>query len=150
MKVENRKASYEYYIEDKLECGISLRGNEVKSIRLGAVNISDAWCQIQDKNLVVRGMFISGWSTSNTFDVDERRGRQLLAHRKEIEKLASRVAEKGVSLIPLEVYFVNGRCKVLVGICKGKKLYDKRSSLKEKQVKRDISREFKEVRRKEQ
>lgn len=138
--IENRSAYHEYFIEDTLECGISLRGNEVKSIRAGKANIKEAWCQIQNEQLVLRGMFISKWDTANAFDVDERRERVLLAHKSEIRKLSHVVAEKGLTLIPLRLYFNDGKCKVLVGVCRGKKLYDKRNSLKEKQVSRDISR----------
>lgn len=140
--IENRKARYDYFVEDTLECGISLRGNEVKSLLDGQCSIKEAWCQIQNSELVIRGMHISKWNTANTFDVDEDRERVLLAHKQEIRKLESKVSQEGITLIPLKVYFAEntGRCKVLVGICKGKKNYDKRDSLKSAQVKRDISR----------
>ena len=141
--IENRSAYHEYFVEDTLECGISLRGNEVKSIRAGKANIKESWCQVQNGQLTLRGMFISKWDTANTFDVDERRERVLLAHKREISKLSQVVAEKGLTLIPLKVYFTKGKCKVEVGVCRGKKLYDKRDSLKKKQVSRDISREMK-------
>jgi SsrA-binding protein len=144
IEIKNKKAYYDYFVEESLECGISLRGNEVKSIRDGSCSIKESWCRIQDDNLVIRGMHITKWGTSNNYDVDEDRERQLLAHRKEINKLASKAAEDGVSLIPLKVYFKDGKCKVLVGVCRGKKNYDKRSSLKEKKVKRDINRAFKD------
>lgn len=141
--IENRSARYEYFIEDTLECGISLRGNEVKSIREGRANIKEAWCSVQNGQLVLRGMFVSKWDTANVFDVDERRERVLLAHKSEIRKLSKQVSEKGMTLVPLKVYFVKGKCKVEVGVCKGKKLYDKRDSLKNRQVSRDISRGLK-------
>ena len=141
--IENRSAYHEYFIEDTLECGISLRGNEVKSIRAGKANIKEAWCGVQNGQLVLRGMFISKWDTANVFDVDERRERVLLAHKSEIMKLSKQISEKGMTLVPLKVYFVKGKCKVEVGVCKGKKLYDKRESLKERQVSRDISRGLK-------
>lgn len=144
MEVQNKKAYHDYFVEDKLECGISLRGNEVKSIRAGMCNIKEAWVRIQDGQLVIRGMHISRWSTANMFDVDEDRERILLAHKKEIAKLAEKIKLDGVTLIPLKVYFVNGKCKVEIGICKGKHNYDKRETLKNKQVKRDIERAFKE------
>lgn len=143
--IENRSAYHNYFVDDKLECGISLRGNEVKSIRSGKANIKDAWCQIQDGNLVLRGMFISRWDTANMFDVDERRERQLLAHKREILKLKQRVSEDGVTLVPLKVYFSNGKCKVEVGVCRGKHNYDKRDALREKEVNRSISRAMKDV-----
>ena len=141
--IENRSARYEYFIEDTLECGISLRGNEVKSIREGRANIKEAWCSVQNGQLVLRGMFVSKWDTANVFDVDERHERVLLAHKSEIVKLSKQVSEKGMTLVPLKVYFVKGKCKVEVGVCKGKKLYDKRDSLKNRQVSRDISRGLK-------
>jgi len=142
--IENKRASFNYFIEDTLECGISLRGNEVKSIRSGMCNIKESWITIQDGNLVMRGCHITKWETSNIFDIDERRERQLLAHKKEIVKLQNFVQESGHALIPLKLYFVNGRVKVLVGLCVGKHNYDKRESIKKKDAKRDIERALKE------
>lgn len=144
MAIENRKAYHDYFIEDTVECGIALKGNEVKSIRESACNIKGAWCQVQNGNLVLRGMHISPWRTANSFDIDEDRERQLLVHKAEIRKFESALAEKGVTLIPLKVYFIKGKAKVLVGVCKGKHNYDKRETLKKKQVERDINRELKE------
>lgn len=144
MNIENKKAYHDYFINETLECGISLRGNEVKSIRGGKANIKEAWCRVQNGNLVIRGMHISKWSTSNMFDVDEDRERVLLAHKKEIRSLDMKVMKDGITLVPLKVYFKNGKCKVLIGVCKGKKNYDKRECLKEKQVKRDIDRAVKD------
>lgn len=148
IEISNKKAYHDYFIEETLECGISLKGNEVKSIRDGKCSIKEAWVQVQKGNLVIRGMHISKWGTANTFDVDETRERQLLAHKKEIAKLSDKVIQQGITLVPLKVYFSNrGKCKVLVGVCKGKHNYDKRQSLKEKQVNRDINRALKEVNR---
>lgn len=145
VEINNKKAYHDYFVDTTLECGISLRGNEVKSIREGKCNIKEAWVQVQGRNLVIRGMHISKWGTSNVFDVDENRERQLLAHKGEIAKLADLVSQQGVTLIPLKVYFSDkGKCKVLVGVCRGKHNYDKRATLKEKQVKRDIDRALKE------
>ena len=141
--IENRKAYHNYFVDDTLECGISLRGNEVKSIISGKSNINDAWVDIVDNNLVIRNMFISKYETANAFDVDERRIRQLLAHKSEILRLKEQVAEKGITLVPLKLYFSGAKCKLLIGICRGKKLYDKRNTLKEKQVKRDMDRALK-------
>lgn len=141
--IENKKAYHDYFVDETLECGISLRGNEVKSIRAGQCSIKEAWCQVQDGNLVVRGMHIKKYDTANTYDVDEDRERQLLAHKKEISKLFGVIQTDGVTLIPLKVYFNNGKCKVLVGVCRGKHNYDKRATLKERQVKRDIDRAMK-------
>ncbi len=144
MTIENRKANYDYFIEDKIECGISLKGNEVKSIHNGMCNIKDSWCQIQNGNLVVRGMHITPWYTSNSYDIDVDREVQLLAHKKEIVKLENKLKTDGYTLIPLKIYFNDkGKCKMLVGICKGKHTYDKRNALKEKQIKRDIERSYK-------
>lgn len=142
-EIVNRKAYHNYFIDDTLECGISLRGNEVKSIINGKSNINDAWVDIVDNNLVIRNMFISKYETANLFDTDERRIRQLLAHKSEILRLKGQVAEKGITLIPLKLYFSDAKCKLLIGICRGKKLYDKRNTLKEKQVKRDMDRALK-------
>lgn len=143
--IENRKARYDYFVEDTLECGISLWGNEVKSLLDGQCSIKEAWCQIQDGKLVLRGMHICKWNTANAFDVDENRERVLLAHKRELRKLESLVTREGITLVPLKVYFAEstGKCKVLVGICKGKKNYDKRDAMKSAQVKRDISRAMK-------
>lgn len=145
MLISNKKAYHDYFVDSTLECGISLRGNEVKSIRDGKCNIKESWCTVQGKNLVIRGMYIAKWGTTNLFDVDESRERQLLAHKGEIAKLAGLVSQQGITLIPLKVYFSDkGKCKVLVGVCRGKHNYDKRATLKEKQVKRDIDRALKE------
>lgn len=144
MVIENRKARYDYFVEDELEVGIALSGNEVKSIRDGQASIKEAWVRVQNGTLVLRGMHITKWSTANDFDVDEDRERILLAHRKEINRLADRVKLDGVTLIPLRVYFTKeGNCKVLLGVCKGKHNYDKRQSLRDKQVSRDIQRGLK-------
>lgn len=142
--IENRKARYNYFIEDTIECGISLRGNEVKSIYEGMCNIKDSWVQIQNGNLVIRGMHITPWITSNSYDIDVDREVQLLAHKKEIIKLENKLKTDGYTLIPLKIYFNDkAKCKMLVGICKGKHTYDKRNALKEKQIKRDIERSYK-------
>lgn len=142
-EIQNRKAYHDYFIDETLECGISLRGNEVKSIVDGKANINEAWVTIQDGNLVIRNMFVAKYKCANTFDVDERRERQLLAHKKEIRKLVGQVSEKGVTLIPLKIYFTKSKCKVLIGVARGKHNYDKRATLREKQVKRDIDRALK-------
>lgn len=137
----NKKAYYDYFVEEELECGIVLKGNEVKSIRDCGLSIKEAWVQIQDGELVVRGMHIAKYMESNQFDVDEDREKVLLAHKSQIYNLQQKLKTDGYTLMPLKVYFKKGRVKVLVGLCKGKKLYDKRQSLKEKQMKKDIARE---------
>lgn len=142
-EIKNRKAYHDYFIEDTLECGISLRGNEVKSIVNGKANINEAWVTIQDNNLVIRNMFVSRWETANIFDVEERRERQLLAHKKEIMRLHEKILQKGMTLVPLKVYFSGSKCKLLIGVAKGKHGYDKRNTLKERQINRDIDRALK-------
>lgn len=142
-EIKNKKAYHDYFIDETIECGISLRGNEVKSIVDGKANINEAWVSIQDGNLVIRNMFVAKYEMANEFDVDERRERQLLAHKREIDKLAGQVAEKGVTIIPLKLYFVKSKCKLLIGVARGKHNYDKRNDLRAKQVKRDIDRAMK-------
>lgn len=143
VNINNKKAYHEYQILETLECGIALRGNEVKSIMAGKASIKEAWCSIQNNQLVIRGMHITPWHTANTFDVDETRERVLLAHKFEIRKLLAAKQQDGITLVPLHVTYKNGHIKVIVGICKGKKLYDKRQDLKEKQTRRDIDRQLK-------
>ena len=143
ISIENRKANHNYFILDTLECGIELFGHEVKSIREGMCNIKDSYCYIKDSQLFLTGVHISKYRTAMDFDIDENRDRRLLAHKQEIKSFSKTIIDSGITLIPLKIYDVNGRIKVLVGVCKGKKLYDKRQSLKEKQIKRDIERAIK-------
>jgi len=143
--IENRSARHEYFIEDTLECGIELRGNEVKSIREGKASIKEAWVAVENGELFIKQMHITQWKTANQYDVDEKRDKKLLAHKNEINKLGIRVKQDGYTLIPLKIYFNNrGKCKVLIGVCKGKHLYDKRQSSKEKTAKREIERAIKD------
>lgn len=142
--IENRKAKYDYFIEETLECGIELRGNEVKSIRSGKASIKEAWVSVESGELVIKQMHITPWETSNRYDVSEVRERKLLAHKAEIRKLSRAVQRDGYTLVPLKVYFSdNGKCKVLVGLCKGKKNYDKREAQKERDIKRSINEKLK-------
>lgn len=142
--IENKKAYHDYFIEETLECGIVLKGNEVKSIRCGMANIKSTYILVDKSNqLIVRGMNITKWDTSNLFDVDEKRDRILLAHKKEIKNLMQKSQADGYSLLPLKIYFVNGKCKMLIGLGKGKKAYDKRNVLKDKEIKRNIQRKIK-------
>lgn len=143
MEIVNKKAYHDYFVEDTYECGIVLRGNEIKSIRSSMVSLKEAWVQVQDGNLVLRGMNITKWETANDFDVDPLRERILLAHKSEIRKISESISADGYTVKPLKLYFVKGRCKVLVGVCKGKHNYDKREALREKQQKRDIDRALK-------
>ena len=140
----NREARHEYFIEEEYEAGIELKGTEVKSIRAGTLNLKDAWCGIKDGELIVNQMHISPYDHGNIFNVDSRRPRRLLMHRREIMRLYGKVKQDGYSLIPLSVYLKGSRVKVSVGLCKGKKLYDKRQSAAERDAKRQIDRAMKE------
>lgn len=142
--IENRQARHEYFVDDTIECGISLVGNEVKSIRAGMANLKTSWVDIQEGELYLKGMHVSAWETANKFDIDENRDRKLLVHKKEIRQLSEKIKQAGKTLVPLKVYFNDrGKCKVLVGICTGKKLYDKRQTAKEASMKRDALRGLK-------
>lgn len=142
--IENRQARHEYFVDDTIECGISLVGNEVKSIRAGMANLKTSWVDIQEGEMYLKGMHVSAWETTNKFDIDENRDRKLLVHKKEIRQLSEKIKQAGKTLVPLKVYFNDrGKCKVLVGICTGKKLYDKRQTAKEASMKRDALRGLK-------
>ena len=140
----NREAYHEYFVEEEMEAGIELVGTEVKSIRQGTLNLKDAWCGIKDGQLILNQMHISPYDHGNRFNVDSRRPRRLLMHRREIMRLLGKVKQDGLTLIPLSVYFKGSRVKVKVGLCKGKKLHDKRQSAAEKDAKRQIERAMKE------
>ena len=140
----NRQARHEYFVVESLETGIELVGTEVKSLRMGQVNLKDAWCDVEDGQLYVRGMHISPYEKGNIFNRDPMRPKRLLMHKREIMKLNARVMQDGVALIPLSLYFKDGRVKLELGLCKGKKLHDKRDSEAERQAKRDMDRIIKE------
>lgn len=140
----NREAYHEYFVEEEFEAGIELFGTEVKSIRLGTLNLKDAWCGIKDGELLVNQMHISPYEKGNIFNKDPRRPRRLLMHKREIMRLYGKVKQDGYSIIPLSVYFKGSRVKLCVGLCKGKKLYDKRQSAAERDAKRQIDRAMKE------
>ena len=140
----NRKAYHEYFIEETYEAGIELCGTEVKSVRGGNVNLKDAWCTIQNGELVVRGMHISPYEQGNIFNRDPMRERKLLMHKKEIMRLLGIQKQDGLAIIPLSLYFKGSLVKVQVGVCRGKKLHDKRASAAERDAKRDIDRALKE------
>ncbi len=139
----NRKAFHDYFVLDRYEAGIELFGTEVKSIRAGTLNLKDSYCTVKNGELFVRGMHISPYEKGNIFNRDPDRARRLLMHKKEIQKLNARVMQEGVALIPLSVYFRDSRVKVELGLCKGKKLYDKRESDAKRQADRDIDRQMK-------
>ena len=140
----NRKAFHEYFVLERFEAGIELAGTEVKSIRAGNVNLKDAFCTIKDGELFVRGMHISPYEHGNIFNKDPVRPRRLLMHKREIVKLNARIMQDGVALIPLSLYFKDGRVKLELGLCKGKKLYDKRAAASERDAKREMDRAVKE------
>ena len=140
----NRKAFHDYFVLERFEAGISLVGTEVKSIRNGQVNLKDCFCTIKDGELYVRGMHISPYEHGNIFNKDPVRPRKLLMHKREILKLNARVMQDGIALIPLGLYFKDGKVKVELGLCKGKQLHDKRDSEAERESKRDIERTLKE------
>ena len=140
----NRKAFHEYFVLERFEAGIELAGTEVKSIRGGNVNLKDAFCTIKNGELFIRGMHISPYEHGNIFNKDPVRPRRLLMHKREILKLNARVMQDGVALIPLSLYFKGSRVKLELGLCKGKKLHDKRDSEADRQSKRDIDRMMKE------
>ena len=143
----NRKARHDYFVLESLETGIELTGTEVKSIRKGQVNLKDSWCSIDKGELYVKGMHISPYEQGNIFNRDPFRVRKLLAHRKEIDRLYGRLKQEGISLIPLSLYFKGSRVKVQLGLCKGKKLYDKRQDMAKREAKREIDRAMKEKNR---
>ncbi len=140
---QNKKAYHEYFVLDKYEAGIELFGTEVKSLRQGAVNLKDAYCEIRDGELLVRGMHISPYEKGNIYNRDPLRVKRLLMHKREIFRLLGKVKEDGLALVPLSLYFKDSRVKVEVGLCKGKKLYDKRDSDAKRQSARDIDRAMK-------
>ena len=140
----NREARHEYFIEEEYEAGIELQGTEVKSIRQGTLNLKDAWCGIKDGELLVNQMHISPYDHGNRFNPDPRRPRKLLMHKREIMRLLGKVKQDGYSLIPLSVYLKGSLVKVKVGLCKGKKLYDKRQTAAKRDAKRQIDRAMKE------
>lgn len=144
---QNKKARHDYFVEGTYEAGIELCGTEVKSLRAGRVNLKDSWCSIVDGEIFVNGMHISPYEQGNIFNRDPMRVRRLLMHKKEILKLYGTVKQTGYSLIPISLYFKDSKVKLQVGLCKGKKLYDKRADMAERSAKRDMERAVKEQRR---
>ena len=136
----NKKAFHDYFVEEKYECGIALFGTEVKSVRLGKVNLKESWAQIRKNEVWIEGMHISPYEQGNIFNRDPLRPKKLLLHKKEIRKLDALVMRQGYTLIPLEVYLKDGRVKVQLGLCKGKQLHDKRDSMAKRDTDREIQR----------
>ena len=140
---QNKKAHHDYFVLESYEAGIELCGTEVKSLRAGRVNLKDSWCNIVDGEIFVNGMHISPYDHGNVFNKDPMRVRRLLMHKKEILKLFGTLQQQGLSLIPISLYFKGSKVKMQVGLCKGKKLYDKREAIAKKDQQRDIARHIK-------
>ena len=138
MEILNRKARHDYFIEDEFECGIVLSGTEIKSIREGACNFNDSYIIVRNFELFILNMHIGIYKQGNIFNHEETRTRKLLMHKREILKLNDKIRLEGYTLIPLKLYFKNNKAKILVGLCKGKKDYDKRETIKERDIKRTI------------
>lgn len=143
----NKKAYHDYFIDETLEAGVALHGTEVKSMRMGKCSIKESFLRIENGEVFVYGMHVSPYEKGNIFNKDPLRVKKLLLHRAEINRLAGRVAEKGYTLVPLQVYFKEGRVKVEIGLARGKKLYDKREDIAKKDARREIEREFKDKNR---
>ena len=140
---QNKKAYHDYFVEEKYEAGVELFGTEVKSIRAGKVNVKESYCDIKDGEVFVVGMHISPYEQGNVFNKDPLRPKKLLLHKREILKLFGLVSQKGYTLVPLQVYLSNSRVKIEIGLCRGKKLYDKRDDMARNDAKRDMERAFK-------
>ena len=143
----NRQAYHEYFVVETHEAGIELCGTEVKSIRQGKLNLKDAYCMVENGELLLHGMHVSPYDKGNIFNRDPMRTRKLLMHKREIMRLFGLVKQQSYAIIPLSAYFVNGRLKIEVGLCKGKKNYDKRDSIAQRDAKRDIDRAMKSYNR---
>lgn len=139
---QNKKAYHEYFVEESYECGLELRGTEVKSIRDGRVNLKESFCMVRGGEIYVEGMHISPYEQGNVFNHDPLRPKRLLMHKSEIRKLAGLVSRQGYALIPLKIYLKDGRMKLELGLCKGKQLHDKRDSAAERDAKREMERAF--------
>lgn len=139
VEIRNKKAYFDYFVLREIETGIVLKGTEIKSIRKGSANLKDTFARIKNNEVFVINMYIAKYEEGNRFNHDERRSRKLLLHKKEIKRLAEEIKLNGYSLVPLKMYFKGDKVKVLLGVCKGKKLYDKRETIKE----RDLSRQNK-------
>ena len=140
MEINNKKAYFDYFIEDTIECGIALTGTEIKSVRKGSANLKDTYAVIKKNEVYVINMYIAKYEEGNIFNHEERRTRKLLLHKKEIKKIKTKLEIEGYSLVPLKAYFKGKHFKILLGIAKGKKLYDKRETIKERDIKRENAR----------
>lgn len=140
MEIKNKKANFDYYIEESIECGIELQGTEIKSLRRGSGDLKDTFAIIRNNEVYLVNMYIAKYEEGNQFNHQERRTRKLLLHKREIRKLKEKIDREGYSLVPLKAYLVNNKVKVLLGVGKGKKLYDKRETIKERDLKREAQR----------
>ena len=143
MEILNRKANFNYEILERIECGIVLKGTEIKSIRMGNANIKDSYGIIKNNEVFILNMHISPYENGGVFNHEETRTRKLLLHKKEILKLKNKLDLDGFTLIPLKLYFVHDKAKIELGLCRGKKLYDKRESVKKRDVEREIAKKYK-------
>lgn len=143
MEILNRKANHDYFVEDTVEAGIVLTGTEIKSIRDGSCNIKDCYGIIRNGEVYLLNMYVGQYKEGNIFNHEETRSRKLLLHKKEIKKLAQAIELKGLTLVPLKLYFKNNKLKVALGVCRGKKDYDKRDSIKERDIKREVAKRLK-------
>ena len=137
MEIKNKKAYFDYFIEDEIECGIELKGTEIKSLRKGSGDLKDTFAVIRKDEVYLLNMYIAKYEEGNQFNHQERRTRKLLLHKKEIKKIKEKVEREGYSLIPIKVYLLRGRAKLLLGVCRGKKNYDKRETIKERDLRRE-------------
>lgn len=142
---QNKKAYHDYFVLETYEAGLELFGTEVKSIRDGKINLKDSWCHIKNGEIFANGMHVSPYEKGNIFNRDPMRPKRLLMHKREIKKLSDLTKQQGYAIIPLSVYFVKGRAKLEIGLCKGKKLYDKRDDAAKRDAKRDMDRTLKNV-----
>lgn len=146
MEIYNKKARFDYFIEEEYEAGIVLTGTEIKSIRKGSCNIKDCYGIIRKGEIYLLNMFVGQYKEGNIFNHEETRDRKLLLHKKEIKKISQMIEVQGLTIVPLKLYFKDNKLKVLIGICRGKKNYDKRESIKERDIKRDVERNLKKYR----
>lgn len=142
MDIKNRKAYFDYEVSETIEAGIALTGTEIKSIRSGSVDLKEAFVVIKQNEANLINMYIAPYKEGNQFNHEERRTRKLLLHKKEIVKLKNQINLEGITLVPLKMYFLRNHMKLLIGVCKGKKLYDKRESIKKKDLEREERRQF--------
>ena len=143
IEIRNKKASFDYFIEEEIECGIVLKGTEIKSIRNGQANIKDCYAIVKNNEVFLLNMYIGQYKEGNIFNHDETRSRKLLLHKKEIYKLDYAIKLRGLTLVPIKLYFKNNRVKVQIGVCRGKKNYDKRETIKERDLKREGTKNIK-------